>query len=319
MLNMSYEEKIIHTRIRIKEFYNYYDGDVAINYSGGIDSTVLLDLVRNIFPEVKAIFVDTGLEFPSLKEQVNKTENVEIYRPKMNFRQVLKKYGYPIISKEVARFLSDLRRKNKNNINTRRLRLTGITQKGEYQRNMQLPQKWLDKFIRIHDLENLDYEYIAPFKVSHKCCKVMKEKPFNKIDNNVYIGIRAEEGYRRYRNYVQHGCNTYGEKPKSRPLSIWNKQDILKYLVQHNLDYPEVYGEIISTGNKYYLTGEQRTGCVFCGFGIHLENEPNRIQRLEKINPKLYNYVLNDLGFKEVYEFMGIPYKNNKMTIDDFV
>ena len=50
--------------------------------------------------------------------------------------------------------------------------------------------------------------------------------------------------------------------------------------------------------------------CVYCGFGVHLEKEPNRYQRLEQTHPQLYNYCMDKLGFKEVCEYMNIPYKN---------
>ena len=50
--------------------------------------------------------------------------------------------------------------------------------------------------------------------------------------------------------------------------------------------------------------------CVYCAFGVHLEKEPNRYQRLEITHPQLYNYCMDKLGFKEVCEYMNIPYKN---------
>ena len=44
--------------------------------------------------------------------------------------------------------------------------------------------------------------------------------------------------------------------------------------------------------------------CIFCGFGVHLEKEPNRYQRLELTHPQLYNYCMDKLGFKEVCEYL---------------
>jgi hypothetical protein len=54
--------------------------------------------------------------------------------------------------------------------------------------------------------------------------------------------------------------------------------------------------------------GYERTGCVYCLFGIHLESCPNRIQRLKETHPKLYNYCLDKLGIKEILEYMNVPY-----------
>ena len=97
------EQKILMTKTRIKEWVNYYGLEgVYVSFSGGKDSTVLLHIARSIYPDIKAVFVDTGLEYPEIRDFVKTFDNVDIIRPKMNFKQVLNKYGYPIISKEVS-------------------------------------------------------------------------------------------------------------------------------------------------------------------------------------------------------------------------
>jgi 3'-phosphoadenosine 5'-phosphosulfate sulfotransferase (PAPS reductase)/FAD synthetase len=83
------EAKIIKTKIRIREWYEHWNGDVYISFSGGKDSTVLLDLVRSIYPDVPAVFVDTGLEYPEIREFVKTFDNVVWVRPKMNFKDVV--------------------------------------------------------------------------------------------------------------------------------------------------------------------------------------------------------------------------------------
>ena len=74
------EAKIILTRKRIIDFYEYYDGKVYISFSGGKDSTVLLDIARKIYPEITAVFCDTGLEYPEVRQHVKNYENVVILK-----------------------------------------------------------------------------------------------------------------------------------------------------------------------------------------------------------------------------------------------
>ena len=82
---------------------HHYSGKVAVSFSGGKDSTVLLDLARRAFPDIPAVFVDTGLEYPEIREFVKTVPNVTWLRPEMPFSKVISEYGYPVISKDVAR------------------------------------------------------------------------------------------------------------------------------------------------------------------------------------------------------------------------
>jgi len=104
------ERKIQVTQAKILEWYYHYGGNVAVSYSAGKDSTVLLDLVRRAFPEVPAVYVDTGLEYPENREFAKATPNVVWLRPELPFTEVIGQYGYPVISKDVARRIYDARR-----------------------------------------------------------------------------------------------------------------------------------------------------------------------------------------------------------------
>ncbi len=95
--------KVSLTKQRIREWVNEYGEDgVYVSFSGGKDSTVLLHIAREEYPGLKAVFSDTGLEFPETREFVKQFDNVDWVRPKMSFVEVIKKYGYPMISKEVS-------------------------------------------------------------------------------------------------------------------------------------------------------------------------------------------------------------------------
>lgn len=104
------ERKIQISQARIIEWYNHYNGNVVVSFSGGKDSTVLLHLVRSVFPDVKAVFSNTGLEYPEIQKHVMSIDNVDIVRPAMRFDEVISTYGYPLIGKEVAEAIYYARR-----------------------------------------------------------------------------------------------------------------------------------------------------------------------------------------------------------------
>ena len=123
-------EKIRMTRMRIQQWVSAYGiNGVHISFSGGKDSTVLLDIARRDHPNIQAVFFDTGLEYPEIREFVKSYDNVVWLKPKMNFRQVIEKYGYPFISKEVAENVAQsrngLRKKGEDYQSTRLQRLRG--------------------------------------------------------------------------------------------------------------------------------------------------------------------------------------------------
>ena len=97
------ELKIAKTKARIKEWVDFYGVDgVYISFSGGKDSTVLLHIARSMYPNIKAVFSDTGLELPSIRSFVKTHENIDWLKPKLTFGEVVKQYGYPLFSKEIS-------------------------------------------------------------------------------------------------------------------------------------------------------------------------------------------------------------------------
>ena len=97
-----FHRKVSITQARIMEWYYKFKGQVYVSFSGGKDSTVLLHIARRIFPDIEAVFCDTGLEYPEVRQFAKSFDNVTILRPKMRFDEVIKTYGSPFIGKEVA-------------------------------------------------------------------------------------------------------------------------------------------------------------------------------------------------------------------------
>ncbi|EEX70003.1 hypothetical protein MITSMUL_03134 [Mitsuokella multacida DSM 20544] len=115
----------------------------------------------------------------------------------------------------------------------------------------------------------------------------------------------ASESRLRYNAWIKTGCNAFDATyPSSKPMSFWTNQDVLEYIAYHRVKIPSVYGNVVKSKNgKYATTGEDRTGCVFCPIGCHLEKgDSRRFVRLSKTHPKLYDYCMNKLGMKELLD-----------------
>lgn len=127
----------------------------------------------------------------------------------------------------------------------------------------------------------------------------------------------TSESTLRLQQWLEHGCNGFNKNnPSSNPMSFWNDQDVYKYIKEKNLRICSIYGDVIEGEDGLLTTsGLYRTGCVYCAFGVHKEQLPNRFQKLEITHPKLYEYCMRPvsnggLGMKEVLEYCDIPYTN---------
>ena len=140
MQSLPLEQKIIVSKQRIKQWLEAWEDQCVVSFSGGVDSTVLLDLVRSVNPDIKAVFVNTGLEYPQIVRFVKTIPNVDIIRPKITYKQVIEKYGYPFPSKGIATKISEIKHTKSESL--KKLRLTGIRPNGEYSPLSKLSKKW---------------------------------------------------------------------------------------------------------------------------------------------------------------------------------
>jgi 3'-phosphoadenosine 5'-phosphosulfate sulfotransferase (PAPS reductase)/FAD synthetase len=277
----------------------------------GIDSIVLDHMVQKVADrigvKVKSVFIDTGLEEKSVVEYARKYTDV-IIRPEMKFKEVLTKYGYPIISKEQSRYIENIRNDNISDKTKKRL----LSKNGES--HYRLADRWR-------------YLIDSDFKISSKCCYYLKKRPSAKYSKETgvypFIGIMTEESKTRRDSWVNHGCNIEGSKVKSRPLMIFKKQDVFRYVYENDVPIPSVYGDIVLEDGFYKTTGVDNTGCIYCGFGKHKENgKYNDFIRLKNDDYNRYNYVLNGgeyvdgvwtpsddgLGLGHVLDVYGVNY-----------
>ena len=281
------EMKIALTKDRIRGWYNEYCGDVYCSRSGGKDSDVLGDIVRKMYPNVPHIYISTGLEWKSVQDHGRKVAD-EILYPEMNFVEVIKKYGYPVISKEVSQKVQDARKKPCGKVAER------FT---DCEHNRKYPQFSLERYAYLLD---------APFKISHMCCDVSKKNPAKAYEKRTgrkaIVATMASESNLRRTKWLKTGCNAFDQsRPISAPLSFWTENDILRYIVKNDIHIADIYGDVVSEcdGFQYFTfgdddnlttTGAKRTGCIWCLFGI--TQDPKRLLRLKENEPKRYDYVM---------------------------
>ncbi|MDR1525961.1 MAG: phosphoadenosine phosphosulfate reductase family protein [Tannerella sp.] len=260
--SMSMEQKIDHAVGTVEKFCNEVENPV-ISFSGGKDSTVLLHLTRKFMKiDMPAVFVNTGNEYPDIVKFVKGFDNVQILKPKYRIKGIIEKYGFPLISKEYSKMIYEL----KNGTKHSERYLTGVQQDGR-KTTFILPVKY--RFL-ITD----------KFGCSDKCCKFLKKTPVAKL--NSITGEMTEESIIRQTAWLKTGCNSFGERhSKSKPFSVWTQADIYQYIRKFNVRICDIY-------NDYRI---QRTGCMFCGFGAHLESL-SRFEIVMEKYPAVYEYFL---------------------------
>lgn len=338
----SYESKKSRAENLAWEFYKNPEINgkcyVAV---GGLDSITLYLFLRSIGINVPAVSV-TSLEDKSI-QRIHKALGVIPLKPLKSKRDVIREFGWPVLSKEVAGKISHLQHPTEKNRTVRHAIVTGETGKqGGYTTGsrMQL-RKWILELFGGADPEGKELGYQeAPFLVSDKCCYYLKEKPcdnYRKATGNwPYMGLMASEGGRREKALAVNGCNYISKSTKrSCPFATFYRTDLLQLALEMDVWYqqhwkeftpysktgdekepihldsivPEIYGEIKRDDKgELYTTKAQRTGCSMCGFGIHMEERPHRFDLLWERNPKEWELWMNHVDQTDDGQWYGWGY-----------
>lgn len=277
--SMNLESKIVQTKFLIRQTVAEFGLEkVYISYSGGKDSTVLSHIAKSMYPSILHLFANTTNEYPETIEHIrwereHNSTNIITVLPidskgeTWTFKKVVECYGYPMFSKRVS-----------NAIRTYQHALTARTKANSL--------SYIERNFK-------KYEAYKDLPISDKCCEKLKKEPLKRKAKELglecaLLGILASESYQREKDWLEYGCNVFHERKdnQSRPLSFWTDEDILEYIARYNVKIP-----------KLYDLGYTRNGCMYCGFGVHLEPKgQNRYQRLKETHPVQYSYFIKNFG-----------------------
>ena len=296
MQEWSLERKVFHTISTIQCFMSRTaetGGGYYVSFSGGADSLVLLDITRKFIDKnFLAVFCMTGNEWPEIVRFVRTFDNVEIIRPRYRMKDIIAKYGFPLISKEVSNYVYDAKTfRPESKTNKKRM--------GECGSKFAIPKKW----VRIVD---------EKFLISHKCCYYLKKEPFHSYEKRTgrlpLIGTLAAESNLRKAEYLKRGgCNSFSGRIASYPMSIWTPEDIWNYINLNKIKYCEIYDKL----------EHKQTGCMACGYGMHISNA--KLRTLLKLKPKIYEWMMqlenNGIDYRTAFRHIGVSLPDESVEL----
>lgn len=335
--NVPYSIKVAMAKDRIRSFMEECDRR-GLNYHvsvGGLDSIVLGALIRSMGYGAETVpFVSASLLEDKSIQEVHKELGCIVVKPLKSKVKILQDEGFPVLSKRIANKIDTLAHPTEKNRTVRHAIITGeCGEQGHYAINskMQLPLTYLRLFGGL-DAEGEALGYKKPdFKVSSRCCHYLKEAPCDiwaKEHNSVpFLGLMASEGGQRADALEENGCNYFGATTaRSCPFAFFFHSDVVHLAVDLGVHIPQIYGDVVISDTvndfgdyEYSTSGEQRTGCSMCGFGIQLEKRPHRFDRLYGRNRKEWEFWMlkccateegERYGWGKVLDYLGIAWRD---------
>jgi len=284
---------------------------VAVSYSSGSDSDIMLDLIELVKPpdecgEIRYIFFDTGLEYYATLRHIAETEQkygvtIERIKPKKSIPAACREYGVPFISKDVSEILNRLQKHGFNWHDS-----PGNATAEKYGRcksaldwyfSRRLPSaNGKSKFdiCRYKLLREFIMAYPPNFNISERCCGFAKKNVSKEFDKGFkpdlkINGMRQAEGGRRSGSIKN--CFTPARENNTadyRPLWYWTDEDKRIYKEWRGIRYSDCYE----------IWGFHRTGCVGCPCNskalqelqIAEQYEPNKVKAAYAVFGKSYEY-----------------------------
>ena len=269
---MTLNEKIIAAEKTLTDAYKNSNGKLFISFSGGKDSVVLRHIALKLFRNLPVVFSNTTNELIEITKYIKTFPNIITVKPKLSFTEVVEKYGFPLVSKEVSQKVYDL--KNTNGVKTRTTRF-----QGDHKGNGKLSNKW--RFLAEEE-----------FNVTHKCCSILKKDPLEKWGKKQ--GLKPIIALMSDESRLRQQLALYGDDKNGKVYPFlrtgWTEEDIWAYAKLHDIRFAECYYDRIVNGQL--LKARTRTGCEYCAFGVTLEKE-DRFARSKISSPKRFEKMMN--------------------------
>lgn len=307
------EVKIEKTRQRIREWVDRYGVEgVYVSFSGGKDSTVLVDIIDKMggYTDIPLVYVDTGLEYPEIREFVKGYgDRVTWLRPHKNFKQVIQDHGYPFISKEVSKIVNGGRefyraaveKYGTEDWEELAKKFDGMPCKSiknlytfaQFTGYLTLDNKIKvgapkEEYSNFSNKSRWRFLVESDFKISNACCQVMKKSPAARYTNETgrhgMTAMMAAESKLRTVQWKTNGCNGFDmKKPISNPMAFWTEQDVLLYIKKFGVEICSVYGEVVRVMDDDTLDGQLCIEDLDISFGLFdLGNWPLKTSGCER-------------------------------------